>query len=63
MVEWHHGLNGHEFMQTLVDNEGWGSQVCCSSWGRKELGMTEQWNKSQYVDDDLLFLCIEDPVY
>ena len=33
MVGWHHRLNGHEFIQTLVDNEGWGSQVCCSSWG------------------------------
>ena len=22
MVEWHHRLNGHEFEQTLGDNEG-----------------------------------------
>ena len=37
MVEWHHGLNGHEFEQTQVDREGQGSLVCCSSWGHKEL--------------------------
>ena len=23
MVEWHHGLNGHESEQTLGDGEGW----------------------------------------
>ena len=31
MVVWHHGLNGHEFEQTLGDGEGQGSLVCCSS--------------------------------
>ena len=46
MVGWHHRLSEHEFIQTLVYNEGWGSQGCCSSWGRKELDMTEQWNKT-----------------
>ena len=25
MVGWHHGLDGHEFGQTLVDSEGQGS--------------------------------------
>ena len=40
MVGWHHGLNGHEFEQTLVDGEGQGSWACCSSWGHKELDMT-----------------------
>jgi len=25
MVGWHHGLNGHEFEQTLGDGEGQGS--------------------------------------
>ena len=25
MVGWHHGLNGHEFEQTLGDSEGQGS--------------------------------------
>ena len=31
---------GHKFEQTLGDTEGQGSLVCCSPWGRKELGMT-----------------------
>ena len=30
MVGWHHWLNEHEFEQTLIDNEGQGSLVCCS---------------------------------
>ena len=39
-VGWHHQLNGHEFEQTLGDREEQGSLVCCSPWGRKELGTT-----------------------
>ena len=34
--------NGHEFEQTPGDNEGQGSLVCFSPWGRKESGTTEQ---------------------
>ena len=30
MVGWHHQLNGHEFEQTLEDNEGEGRLACCS---------------------------------
>ena len=44
VIGWHHRLNGHEFEQTLGDSEGQGSLVCCSSWGRKELDMTERQN-------------------
>ena len=44
MVGWHHGLNGHEFEQVPGDGEGQGSQACCSSWGHKELEMTERLN-------------------
>ena len=33
MVGWHHGLNGHEFEQTMGDGEGQQSQACCSPWG------------------------------
>ena len=40
MVRQHHRLNGHEPEQTLGDNEGQGSLVCCSPWGHKELDMT-----------------------
>ena len=29
MVGWHHQLNGHESEQTLGDNEGQGSLLCC----------------------------------
>ena len=44
MVGWHHQLNGHEFEQTPGDGVGQGSLVCCSSWGCKELNMTEWLN-------------------
>ena len=30
MVGWHHQLNGHEFEQTLEDDEGQGSLACYS---------------------------------
>ena len=41
MVGWHNWLNGHEFEQTLGDNEGQRLLVCCSPWGHEELDMTE----------------------
>ena len=50
MVGWHHQLNGHEFEQTLGDTEGQGSLVCCSSWGRKELDVTEQLNNNSIIN-------------
>ena len=40
MVGWHHGLNGHEFEQTLGNSEGQGSLAYCSPWSHKELEMT-----------------------
>ena len=40
MVGWHHRLNGCELEQTLGDNKGQGSLVCCSPWGHKESDMT-----------------------
>ena len=43
MVGWHHRLNGHEFEQPGGD-EGQEGLVCRSSWGRKELDMTERLN-------------------
>ena len=36
MVRQHHQLNGHEFEQTLGDNEGQRRLMCYSSWGHKE---------------------------
>ena len=40
-VGWHHQLDGHEFEQTLEDNEGQGSLAWCSPQGHKELDTTE----------------------
>ena len=46
MVGWHHCLKGHESEQTLKDNEGHGSLVCCGLWGcgvRCDLAIEECW--------------------
>ena len=37
MVAWHYQLNGRESEQIPGDSEGWGSLVCPSPWGCKEL--------------------------
>ena len=42
MAGWHHPLCGCEFEWTLGDGDGQGGLACCSSWGHKELVMTEQ---------------------
>ena len=39
----------HEFEQTLGDNEGQGSLVCCSPWGCKESDETEQLNNNDAI--------------
>ena len=44
LVGMHHRLNGHEFEQTLGEDEGQGSLVHCSPWGHKESDTTEQLN-------------------
>ena len=44
MVEWHHGLNGHEFEQALGAGDGQRSLVCYSPWGSKESDTTERLN-------------------
>ena len=44
MVEWQHQLYWHEFEQVLEVGDWQGSLVCCSPWGLKESGMTEQLN-------------------
>ena len=41
MVRWHHWLNGHGFGWIQGVGDGQGDLVCCSSWGQKELDMTE----------------------
>ena len=42
MVGWHHWHNGHGFGWTLGVGDVQGGLVCCGSWGRKVLDMTEQ---------------------
>ena len=48
MVGTHRLLNGHEFEQTLGDNERQGSLASCSSWGHKESDTTEQLNNNHH---------------
>ena len=42
MVGWYHQLDGHEFEQVPGGDDGQGSLVWCSPWGRKEWEMTER---------------------
>ena len=51
MVGWHHRLDGQKFEQAPGVGEGQGSLVCCSPWGRKELGTTERlnWTELSYT--------------
>ena len=44
MVEWHHRLDGHDFVQAPGVGDGQGSLASCSPWGCKELDMTEWLN-------------------
>ena len=44
MAGWHHWLNGQEPEQAPGDGEGQGSLPYCSTWGCKELDMTEWLN-------------------
>ena len=41
MTRWHHQLNGHEFEQTLEDNEGQGTPTCCNRWGSVTKSVTK----------------------
>ena len=47
-VGWHHQLDGHELEQALGVGGGQGSLVCCSSWGHKELDITEQLKRTEF---------------
>ena len=44
MAGWHHWLDGHGFGWTPGVGDGQGGLACYGSWGRKELGTTEQLN-------------------
>ena len=58
MFGWHHRVNGHEFGWTPGVGEGQGGLVCCDSWGRKELDMTEQLNWTELSGPVLLIRTI-----
>ena len=44
MAGWHHRFYAHELEQAPGVGDGMGGLACCSSWGCKELDMTEQLN-------------------
>ena len=41
MVVWHYRLKRYEFESSLGVGDGQGGLACCSSWSRRESGMTE----------------------
>ena len=60
MAGWHHWLDVHGFGWTLGVGDGQGGLVCCNSWGRKELDMTE-WLKrtdQRYINTSFFTLNI-----
>ena len=61
IVGWHHQLDGHEFEQALGVG-GQGSLACCSSWGHKELEMTERLNWTELVPAHLWIQEISTPL-
>ena len=50
MAGWHHWLDGCESEWTPGHVDGQGGQVCCDSWGRKELDTTERLNWTELKD-------------
>ena len=50
MAGWHNQLKGHEFEQTLGDNEGPRSLAHCRPWGLKGSDVTEQLKYSNNHD-------------
>ena len=55
MARWHHQLDGREFEWTPGVGDGQGGLAWCSSWGRKELDMTEQLNWTELNVQTLFF--------
>ena len=55
-MRWLDDINAHEFEETPGDREGQGSLACCSSWGSKDLDMTQQ--LSYILQSLTIFYCI-----
>ena len=49
-VEWHHQVNGHEFVQTQGDPEGQESLVCCSPWSHKSWTWLSNWTTAIFFE-------------
>ena len=49
MAGWHHWLDERDFEKTPGGGDGQGRLVCCTSWGHKELDMTEQLNWTDWT--------------
>ena len=60
MAGWHHQLNRHQFEQAPGVGDGQGSLACCSPWGCKESGTTEQpsWTDVCYIYYVLIYIYI-----
>ena len=56
MAGWHHWLDGCESVWTPGVGDGQGGLVCCDSWGRKELDMSEwlNWTELRTLEKYLL---------
>ena len=50
MAGWHHRLNGHESEQAPGDDDGQGSLMRCSPWGRRESDTTKRLNNFLFVE-------------
>ena len=62
MVGWYQQLNGHGFQWTPGVGDGQGGLACYSSWGCKELDMTERlnWTELNTLDTDKMQLLIQE---
>ena len=54
MAGWQHWLDGHEFGWTLGVSDGQGGLECYSSWGLKELDMTERLNWTEHIGNEMI---------
>ena len=58
MAGWHHWLNGHGFGWTPGVGDGQVGLVCCSSWGHKDLDMTEWLNWIELNWMSIIYLAV-----